>query len=205
MVESKERTAKGNKRVMTRVSPEIVEKFEEYCEKHNTTQSEVMRLLIKYLLRDKMPNDLRQRLEQVEDKPDDNKARIKVTFTQSELDAVRKLAEAELTSPQSWIIKCVRASLTHEPQHTMEVTKALWESSYQLKGIGKNLNQIAKYLNSGMGVTITTENIKALEKVIKLHTHKVDVVQEASLQRWLIREESGISEQDAETRRKKHF
>lgn len=181
-------TAKGNKRVMTRLNPELVEKLDAYCDKHKKTQSEVMRLLIKYLLRDELPEDLRQRLEQVEDKPDDNKGRVEVRFTQSELDAVKKIAAAELTSPQSWIIKCVRASLTHEPQHTMEVTKALWESSYQLKGIGKNLNQIAKYLNSGMGVTITTENIKALERVIKAHTHKVDVVQEASLQRWLLTE-----------------
>ena len=181
-------TAKGNKRVMTRLNPELVEKLDAYCEKHKKTQSEVMRLLIKYLLRDELPEDLRQRLEQVEDKPDDNKGRVEVRFTQSELDAVKRIAAAELTSPQSWIIKCVRASLTHEPQHTMEVTRALWESSYQLNAIGNNLNQIAKYLNSGMGVTITTENIKVLSRVIDKHIDKVQRVQEASLQRWLLEE-----------------
>lgn len=78
----------------------------------------------------------------------------------------------------------MRASLTHEPQFTMETTKALWESSYQLRAIGRNLNQIAKRLNEGKPANIKTEQIEKLATYIYRHTDKVAAVQDASLSRW---------------------
>lgn len=80
----------------------------------------------------------------------------------------------------------MRASLTHEPQFTMETTKALWESSYQLRAIGRNLNQIAKRLNEGKPAGIKTEQMEKLATYIYRHTDKVAAVQDASLSRWML-------------------
>lgn len=70
----------------------------------------------------------------------------------------------------------------------METTKALWESSYQLRAIGRNLNQIAKRLNEGGHAGLTTGQFEKLAEYIYRHTDKVAAVQEASLIRWLIAE-----------------
>ena len=66
----------------------------------------------------------------------------------------------------------------------METTKALWESSYQLRAIGRNLNQIAKRLNEGKPANIKTEQIEKLATYIYRHTDKVAAVQDASISRW---------------------
>ncbi|HMM47029.1 MAG TPA: plasmid mobilization relaxosome protein MobC [Thiobacillaceae bacterium] len=87
---------------------------------------------------------------------------------------------------RAWVINSVRASLTHEPQFTLETTKALWQSSYQLRAIGRNLNQIAKQLNEGKSGTIKPEQLEKLASFIYKHTDKVAAVQDASLSRWKI-------------------
>ncbi|WP_211182357.1 plasmid mobilization relaxosome protein MobC [Advenella sp. EE-W14] len=40
----------------------------------------------------------------------------------------------------------------------METTKALWQSSHQLRAIGRNLNQIAKQLNEGKSSASSLSN-----------------------------------------------
>src|SRR5690606_36871205 len=102
----------------------------------------------------------------------------------TEYQAVTVRAAAEGCSRQRWIINCVRASLTHEPQFTMETTKALWESSYQLRAIGRNLNQIAKRLNEGKPGTVKTEQLEKLAAFIYSHTDRVAATLDASLGRW---------------------
>jgi hypothetical protein len=68
----------------------------------------------------------------------------------------------------------------------MEATKALWDSSGQLRAIGRNLNQIAKKLNEGGGQGLTTGEIKQLSDYIYSHTEVVSDLQDASLSRWKI-------------------
>lgn len=68
----------------------------------------------------------------------------------------------------------------------MEATKALWESSGQLRAIGRNLNQIAKKLNEGGTQEISAAEIKHLSNYIFSHTEVVSELQDASLSRWKI-------------------
>ncbi|WP_241000716.1 plasmid mobilization relaxosome protein MobC [Pseudomonas viridiflava] len=68
----------------------------------------------------------------------------------------------------------------------MEATKALWESSGQLRAIGRNLNQIAKKLNEGMYQGLSSVEIKALSDYIYSHTEAVSKLQDASLSRWKV-------------------
>jgi hypothetical protein len=169
-----------------RVPAPLKAQWDEHCAKQDKNPSMVMRALMRYMIQDDMPPEVRRWIAaQTEGKPDDGpKERLRVSFTPTEFQGIVARAEAEGCSPQRWVINCVRASLTHEPQFTMETTKALWESSYQLRAIGRNLNQIAKRLNEDGHATIKTEQIEKLATYIYRHTDKVAAVQDASLSRW---------------------
>lgn len=169
-----------------RVPAPLKAQWDEHCAKQDKNPSVVMRALMRYIIQDDMPPDVRRWIaEQTEGEPDDGpKERLEVRFTPTEFQGITARSEAEGCSPRRWVINCVRASLTHEPQFTMETTKALWESSYQLRAIGRNLNQIAKRLNEGKPANIKTEQIEKLATYIYRHTDKVAAVQDASLSRW---------------------
>ncbi len=124
----------------------------------------------------------------MEGKSDDGlRERLDIRFTQSEFASLKSRAEAEGCSPQRWVINCVRASLTHEPQFTMETTKAIWESSAQLRAIGRNLNQITKRLNETGELLLNADQINSLTDYIYRHTERVSSLVDASLSRWIIK------------------
>lgn len=168
-----------------RVPHELQEQWEAWCAKTGTKPADAMRAAMRRIIQGDTL-DVRQGLvNQVDGQPDDGpKERVEVRFTPSEHQGIMTRAEAEGCSSQRWIVNCVRASLTHEPQYTMETTKALWESSYQLRAIGKNLNQIAKRLNEGGQGSIKSEQMEKLTAYIYRHTDKVAALQDASLSRW---------------------
>lgn len=171
-----------------RLPDDLQEQWQSYCQRNDKKAAASLRALMRYLIQDDMPHEVQQWVaEQIEGKPDDGpKRRMEIRFTPTEYQSITTRAEAEGCSPQSWVINCVRASLTHEPQFTMETTKALWQSSHQLRAIGRNLNQIAKQLNEGKSGTIKPEQLERLASFICKHTDKVAAVQDASLSRWKI-------------------
>lgn len=168
-----------------RVPDELREQWEAWCAKTNTKPADAMRAAMRRIIQGDTSEARQEVANQVDGQPDGGpKERVEVRFTPSEYLGITARAEAEACSPQRWIVNCVRASLTHEPQFTMETTKALWESSYQLRAIGKNLNQIAKRLNEGGQAGIKTEQMEKLAAYIYRHTDKVAALQDASLSRW---------------------
>ena len=171
-----------------RLPDDLQEQWQSYCQRNDKKAAASLRALMRYLIQDDMPHEVQQWVaEQVEGEPDDGpKRRMEIRFTPTEYQSITTRAEAEGCSPQRWVINCVRASLTHEPQFTMDATKALWESSYQLRTIGRNLNQITKKINQGLVDTVETEQLKKLAEFIYLHTDKVAAVQNASISRWKI-------------------
>jgi hypothetical protein len=169
-----------------RLPDDLREQWAVYCERNKKKSPAILRALMHYMIQDNMPPEVRRWIAaQIEGEPDDGpKERLEVRFTPTEFQGITARADAEGCSPQRWVINCVRASLTHEPQFTMETTKALWESSYQLRAIGRNLNQIAKRLNEGKPANVKTEQIEKLATYIYRHTDKVATIQDASLSRW---------------------
>lgn len=169
-----------------RLPDDLSEQWVSYCERNGKKAAATLRALMRYQIQDDMPPEIQQWIaEQTEGVADTGpKERIEVRFTPTEYQAINIRAEAEGCSAQRWVINCVRANLTHEPQFTMETTKALWESSYQLRAIGRNLNQIAKKLNESKADTVKTEQFEKLAEFIYLHTDRVAAVQDASLSRW---------------------
>lgn len=174
-----------------RVPPQLKEDWDVYCSTRKKSSAAVLRALMRYMIRDDMPPEVRKWIaEQTTGEPDEGpKERVEVRFTPTEYQGVTSRAEGEGCSPQRWIINCVRASLTHEPQFTLDATKALWESSYQLRAIGRNLNQITKRLHETGTFTVTAERIDKLADYIYSHTDKVAALTDASLSRWGIRYE----------------
>jgi len=168
-----------------RVPLPLKTQWDEHCKKKKN-QAAVMRALMRYMIQDDMPPEVRHWIAtQTEGDPDDGpKERMEVRFTPTEYQGITTRAEAEGCSPQRWVINCVRASLTHEPQFTMEATKSLWESSYQLRAIGRNLNQITKRLHETGMFGLTAERIEKLAGYIYEHTDKVAALTDASLSRW---------------------
>lgn len=171
-----------------RIPADLKSEWEAHCEKKGCSQHGMIRALMRYAIQDEMPPEVKEWISgQIAGEPDEGpKQRFEVRFTPSEHHEIVARSEAEACSPQRWVINCVRASLTNQPQFTMEATKALWDSSGQLRAIGRNLNQIAKKLNEGIGEGLSAKEIKRLSDYIYSHTEAVSKLQDASLSRWKI-------------------
>lgn len=170
-----------------RVSRELADAWEAHCQRKGKSQHAVVRQLMRYVIQDDMPPEVREWVSRQIEPPDEGpKKRVVVQLTPSEHAAIEARAEAERVSIQRWLICAARASLTHQPQFTLDAAIALGESSLQLRAVGRNLNQIAKRLNEvGVGA-ITLEVLQALRAYIEEHTAHVAALQEASLRRWRI-------------------
>ncbi|MBA6414035.1 plasmid mobilization relaxosome protein MobC [Parahaliea sp. F7430] len=195
--EAKIGAPRGSHVYTLRLPADLREQWMSYCERNDKKAAATLRALMRYLIQDDLPTEVQNWVaKQVEGKPDSGpKERLEVRFTPTEYQGITTRAEAEGCSPQRWVINCVRAGLTHEPQFTMETTKALWESSYQLRAIGRNLNQITKRINKGLVNTVETEQLENLAEFIYLHTDKVAAVQDASISRWKINTNNQIKPQ----------
>lgn len=169
-----------------RLPADLKEAWDEHCKKKGQSQQAIIRALMRYIIQDDMPPEVREWITQQTYGRNDHgpKQRMEVRFTPTEFQAITERATAEECSPQRWVINCVRASLTHDPQFTWMTAKTLGESNYQLLAIGRNLNQIAKRLNDGAAASVTTEHIKKLNAVIHQHVRKAADVLDASLGRW---------------------
>lgn len=174
-----------------RIPAELKSGWEAHCEKKGSSQHGIIRALMRYVIQDDMPPEVKNWISmQTKGQPDEGpKQRLEVRFTPSEHHEIVTRSDAEGCSPQRWVINCVRASLTSQPQFTMETTKALWESSGQLRAIGRNLNQIAKKLNEVGSAPIAADEIKQLSEYIYNHTQIVAELQDASLSRWKLNPE----------------
>jgi hypothetical protein len=170
-----------------RVPAPLKAQWDQHCDKQDVTPSVALRALMTYLIKDDIPPEVRRWIEH-DGAPDYGpKERLEVRFTPSEFEALTARAQAEGSSPQRWVANSVRASLTHQPQFTMETTRALWESSRQLQAIGRNLNQIAKRLNQDEPGTVKTEQLDKLTDYVHSHTKKVGALLDASLSRWTLK------------------
>lgn len=174
-----------------RVPGDLAADWEAYCERIGPRQGpEQLRELMRHLVRGTLPAQSLHdaAVEEEPGVPDvGRKRRIEVRLTPSEFQELHQRAEASGSSAQRWIVNCVRASLTQRPQVTMDTAKALWESSYQLRSIGRNLNQVVKRLNEAGGVTPTGRQMERLAEFIYAHTDRVSALLDASLSRWGIR------------------
>ena len=121
--------------------------------------------------------------------PERTTKRKEVALTPSELERVEAIAQAEGYSVSRWLAALVRARLTSTPQFGQHELELLARSNLQLLKIGRNLNQVAKALNTSPHDhrAYRVELIEELEALIKAHTVSVSDAMTANIKRWRIK------------------
>ncbi|MDK4565385.1 plasmid mobilization relaxosome protein MobC, partial [Kingella kingae] len=120
------------------------------CKIENISASELMRkALLQYL---RLPEKVKsQHSFSVENKHDfGEKKKVVITFNESEFLALEKLRKfAYKPTYQAVIIAIFRAYISEEPYLNEQEILLLKDANTQLLAIGRNLNQIARKINSG--------------------------------------------------------
>jgi NADP-dependent 3-hydroxy acid dehydrogenase YdfG len=111
---------------------------------------------------------------------------MEVHLTASELAALKRMAGHEGYMPTKWVVAMVRTKLTGQPQVGQPELETLARSNQQLLALGRNLNQIAKVLNTAPQnkAVFRVEVITELSRVIQAHTKKVSDVLRGTVERW---------------------
>lgn len=121
---------------------------------------------------------------------DPRRVRVEIRLSESEHAAVAALALEEGFSVQTWLIALMRARLVGGAQLGETELVELAKSNYELRAIGRNLNQVAKALNAG-GVEQHHEPrlslLQGIKERIDAHVSSVSAVLEGNLQRWKVR------------------
>ncbi len=112
--------------------------------------------------------------------------RMKLHLTASELAGLNTLAAQEGYRPTQWVVAMIRTKLTGQPHVGQPELERLTRSNQQLLALGRNLNQIAKVLNTSPQnrTAFRVEVITELSRVIRAHTDKVSDVLRGTVERW---------------------
>ncbi len=115
-------------------------------------------------------------------------ARMELNLTTSELAALKKMAGYEGYLPTKWLVAMIRTKLTDQPHVGQPELERLTRSNQQLLALGRNLNQIAKVLNTSPKNrdAFRVEVITELSRVIRAHTDEVSDVLRGTVERWHI-------------------
>ena len=108
--------------------------------------------------------------------PPKGSKRITVRLPEKDRAYLEAAAEQHKCSVNDIIRDIVQSHVRKHPLLTAAEVEVLFQSNYQLLSIGRNLNQIARQLNMGEGVSLTSEQINALSQFIRQHTQRVSDV-----------------------------
>ncbi len=161
--------------------------WQAWCQEHGITPSHALRNALREAMDRRATRAPAPRLR-VTPRKERATARIELNLTTSELAALKKMAGHEGYVPTKWVVAMVRTKLTGQPQVGQPELERLTRSNQQLLALGRNLNQIAKVLNTSpenrnaFRVDLITE----LSRVIRAHTDKVSDVLRGTVERWHI-------------------
>ncbi len=162
--------------------------WQAWCEQQGVTPSHAFRNALRQAMDRRTGRAPASRLRVIP-KRERATARLELNLTTSELAALKKMAGHEGYIPTKWLVAMVRTKLTGQPQVGQAELERLTRSNQQLLALGRNLNQIAKVLNTspqnrdGFRVEVITE----LSRVIRAHTDKVSDVLRGTVERWQLR------------------
>lgn len=164
---------------------ELKAPWQAWCDEHKVTPSHALRNAIRQAMdwRAVQASGPRLRLTR---KPERATARMEVNLTPSELAALKRMAGHEGFAPTKWVVAMIRTKLTGQPQVGQLELETLARSNQQLLALGRNLNQIAKVLNTAPQnrAAFRVEVITELSRVIQAHTKKVSDVLRGTVARW---------------------
>ena len=102
-----------------------------------------------------------------------SKERMEIRISKKELNTLAQIASNENISSNRYVSLLVKQHIYKHAPLPDAFANALLQSNYQLLRIGRNINQIARQLNVGEEVSITSQNIQALIEIIEKHTKVV--------------------------------
>jgi len=158
--------------------------WQAWCQDHRITPSHALRNVIRQAM-DGKTTQAPPRIR-VSPRRERATARMELNLTSSELAALKKMAGHEGYLPTKWLVAMIRTKLTGQPHVGQPELERLTRSNQQLLALGRNLNQIAKVLNTSpenrnaFRVDLITE----LSRVIRAHTDKVSDVLRGTVERW---------------------
>jgi hypothetical protein len=166
---------------------ELKAPWQAWCQAHGITPSHALRNAIRQAMDRRATRAPAPRLR-VTPRKERATARIELNLTSSELAALKKMAGHEGYLPTKWLVAMVRTKLTGQPHVGQPELERLTRSNQQLLALGRNLNQIAKVLNTAPQnrTAVRVEVITELSRVIRAHTDKVSAVLRGTVERWHI-------------------
>lgn len=159
-----------------------------WCAKEKKRPSEALRHVLAKVIHGDLPVSVPQGAE-VNDRPEKATVRVEIHLTESEHRILKPLARAEGFPVTKWIVALIRTRLLGRPQFGQPELEVLGRSNLQLLAIGRNLNQLAKALNTSPQdrSAFRVDLITALSSRIQTHTTIVSSVMRGNLERWHIR------------------
>jgi Bacterial mobilisation protein (MobC) len=170
------------KRLSAWVDQEVKEAFIRAAKAQGNTESGLLGLLVGTFL-NRNPALIEQ---SVEDDGETKSDRVTVRFTKAEGRILLKLSSARGLKRSAYLSGLFRAQATGEPYFTDDEIGSLRDANRQLAAVGRNVNQIAKALNTSLDQTdmakaVEYEQMKAL---IEAHRQEVKALIRANLKSW---------------------
>jgi hypothetical protein len=156
-----------------------------WCEAQGVKPSDATRQVLSRVMQ-KGPASDPGRAVEAQGSRDERRRRREITLTESEDRLAAVHAAAAGYSVPKWLQALVRHQLTGTPQLGADDRAALAQSNYQLLAIGRNLNQMAKALNSytDQRSAYSAEVIHELRTYIEHHVEHVAGLLESNAERW---------------------
>ena len=99
--------------------------------------------------------------------------RLEIRLDDDTFSALHDVAQQSHMTTSQLASMLLEQYIDKSPKLTTAEIQALYQSNQQLLMIGRNLNQIAKALNSGLPAQLSTDAIQTLESTIKKHMETV--------------------------------
>jgi predicted HicB family RNase H-like nuclease len=172
-----------------RLGRELKQLWVEHCTKHGTTPSSGIQQVKRHLTAKSGQAMLSGKRTEIQEHADRTRRRLEVRLTASEHSSIQDSARQEGVSSNQWVINLIRVNLVARPQLGMEELRVLGESNSRLLALGRNLNQIARQINTNPVAheRLKTEQIEALSRHITTHTAQVANVMRANIDRWTVK------------------
>ena len=167
---------------------ELKAPWQAWCQNHGITPSHALRSALRQAMDRRATRAPAPRLR-ITPKAERATARMEVNLTPSELAALKRMAGHEGYVPTKWVVAMIRTKLTGQPHVGQPELEGLARSNQHLLALGRNLNQIAKVLNTAPQnrTAFRVEVITELSRVIQAHTKKVSDVLRGTVARWQLR------------------
>ena len=160
----------------------------EWCAQQQVTPSQGLRQLLRQTL-EKKPRPRSTPHRVVLRRGERPSRQVSFRLTPSEYAALATRAKTEGYRPTHWLIALIRVQLTRQASLSEPERQAVAHSTKQLLALGRNLNQIARALNTAPAqqTAVRLQLLTDLSTRIRAHVDQITALTRASLERWELR------------------